>query len=50
MAARENAVLAINGDYYGAQEKGYVLRSGKLYRSEAEKRTRRFGDLSGWNF
>ena len=37
MAARENAVLAINGDYYGAQEKGYVLRSGKLYRSEAEK-------------
>ena len=23
-----NAMLAINGDYYGAQEKGYVLRNG----------------------
>ena len=30
-----NAVLAINGDYYGAQEKGYVIRNGKLYRSTA---------------
>ena len=32
-----NAILAINGDYYGAQEKGYVLRDGTLYRNEAEK-------------
>lgn len=32
-----NAMLAINGDYYGAQEKGYVLRNGTLYRSEAEE-------------
>lgn len=31
-----NAVLAINGDYYGAQEKGYVIRNGKIYRSTAE--------------
>lgn len=30
-----NAILAINGDYYGAQEKGYVIRNGKLYRSTA---------------
>jgi exopolysaccharide biosynthesis protein len=30
-----NAVLAINGDYYGAQEKGYVIRNGKLYRNTA---------------
>ena len=30
-----NAILAINGDYYGAQEKGYVIRNGKLYRSSA---------------
>jgi len=30
-----NAILAINGDYYGAQEKGYVIRNGVLYRSEA---------------
>lgn len=26
------AILAINGDYYGVQEKGYVLRNGTLYR------------------
>lgn len=32
-----NAILAVNGDYYGAQEKGYVLRNGTLYRSEAEE-------------
>ena len=32
-----NAILAINGDYYGAQEKGYVLRNGTLYRSEAKE-------------
>ena len=29
------AILAINGDYYGAQEKGYVLRNGVIYRDEA---------------
>lgn len=32
MAANNNAILAINGDYYGTQEKGYVLRNGALYR------------------
>lgn len=37
IAAEVNAILAINGDYYGAQEKGYVLRNGNLYRSEAEE-------------
>ncbi|MBR3347597.1 MAG: phosphodiester glycosidase family protein, partial [Solobacterium sp.] len=30
------AILAINGDYYGSQERGYVLRNGVLYRSSAE--------------
>ena len=35
IAADANAILAINGDYYGAQEKGYVIRNGKLYRSTA---------------
>ncbi|MCD8087790.1 MAG: phosphodiester glycosidase family protein [Oscillospiraceae bacterium] len=29
------AILAINGDYYGSQESGYVLRNGVLYRSLA---------------
>lgn len=36
IAEEVNAILAINGDYYGAQEKGYVLRNGTLYRSKAE--------------
>lgn len=31
-----NAILAINGDYYGAQERGYVIRNGVLYRSTAK--------------
>ena len=30
------AILAINGDYYGSQERGYVLRNGVLYRDTAE--------------
>ena len=37
MAESNNAVLAINGDYYGAQESGYVIRNGVLYRDEAEE-------------
>ncbi len=32
-AASVDAILAINGDYYGAQESGYVIRNGVLYRS-----------------
>lgn len=28
-----NAILAINGDYYGAQRSGYVIRGGVLYRA-----------------
>lgn len=35
IAGSVNAILAINGDYYGAREKGYVIRNGKLYRSTA---------------
>lgn len=30
-----SAILAINGDYYGSQEEGYVLRNGVLYRDTA---------------
>ncbi|MEA4815975.1 MAG: phosphodiester glycosidase family protein [Lachnospiraceae bacterium] len=32
IAAAQNAILAINGDFYGAQSKGYVIRNGTLYR------------------
>ncbi len=35
MAKQAGAILAINGDYYGSREKGYVLRNGTLYRSRA---------------
>lgn len=31
-----NAVLAINGDYYGARDAGYVVRNGQLLRSESQ--------------
>ena len=34
-----NAILAINGDYNGAREKGYVIRNGKLYRNTADAGT-----------
>ena len=32
IAKNNNAILAINGDYFGARERGYVLRNGVLYR------------------
>ncbi len=33
IAEEANAILAINGDYYGAQQSGYVIRNGVLYRA-----------------
>ena len=33
IALKHNALLAVNGDYYGAQERGYVIRNGVIYRS-----------------
>lgn len=38
-AANAGAILAINDDYYGAQERGYVLRNGVLYRASAQSGT-----------
>ena len=35
IAGENGAVLAINGDYYGARERGYVIRNGVLYRDSA---------------
>lgn len=35
IADANNAILAINGDYYGSQTKGYVLKNGVLYRESA---------------
>ena len=38
MAKENNAVLAINGDYYGARQAGYVIRNGNLYRNTSGDR------------
>ena len=38
MADKNNAVLAINGDYYGARQSGYVIRNSKLYRNTSGDR------------
>ena len=37
IAQSVNAVLAVNGDFYGSQQTGYVIRNGVLYRSTAKK-------------
>lgn len=39
MAEGNNAILAINGDYYGFRDDGYVERNGVLYRSTASSGT-----------
>lgn len=36
MAENNDAILAINGDYYGSRQTGYVLRNGTLYRMEGD--------------
>lgn len=38
IASNNNAILAINGDYYGVQEYGYVLKNNRLYRNIASTR------------
>jgi len=35
IAQESGAVLAVNGDFYGAQNRGYVIRNGKIYRDTA---------------
>ena len=37
IAKNNNSIFAVNGDYYGAQNKGYVVRGGVLYRNTASK-------------
>ena len=34
-AAAQDAILAVNGDFYGAQTRGYVIRNGTIYRETA---------------
>ena len=33
IANKTSAILAINGDFYGSRERGYVLRNGAVYRN-----------------
>ncbi|MFC3928066.1 phosphodiester glycosidase family protein [Streptococcus caprae] len=35
IAASNNAIFAINGDYYGANSTGYVIKNGVLYRDSS---------------
>ncbi|HFI0250668.1 TPA: phosphodiester glycosidase family protein [Streptococcus suis] len=44
-AAANNAILAINGDYYGANSTGYVIKNGILYR-DAVRDNASYGDLA----
>lgn len=37
IAEQNGAILAINGDYYGFRDTGYVIRNGYLYRSVPSK-------------
>lgn len=37
MAEDNNAILAVNGDYYGFRDSGFVVRNGFLYRDTARK-------------
>ncbi|MBP6491918.1 MAG: phosphodiester glycosidase family protein [Clostridia bacterium] len=36
IASSHNAIFAVNGDYYGFRNSGYVLRNGNLYRDTAD--------------
>lgn len=39
MAARNGAILAVNGDYYGANKAGFVLKNGVLYRDSVRTKS-----------
>ncbi|MFS9089080.1 phosphodiester glycosidase family protein [Streptococcus infantis] len=44
-AAANNAILAVNGDYYGANSTGYVIRNGVVYRDTVRENSNN-GDLA----
>ena len=37
IAAAHDAILAVNGDYYGAREAGIVIRNGRVYRKKVNR-------------
>lgn len=50
MAERSGAILAINGDYYGSRERGFVLRNGQLLRNTASSGTEALAIMSDGSF
>ena len=44
-AAENDAILAVNGDYYGANSSGYVIRNGVVYRDTVRENSNN-GDLA----
>ncbi|MBJ6746263.1 phosphodiester glycosidase family protein [Streptococcus sp. 121] len=44
-ASQNKAILAVNGDYYGANASGYVIRNGTIYRDTVRDNAD-FGDLA----
>lgn len=44
-ASSNKAILAVNGDYYGANASGYVIRNGTIYRDTVRDNAD-FGDLA----
>ncbi|MBQ7849658.1 MAG: phosphodiester glycosidase family protein [Clostridia bacterium] len=50
MAAQNGAILAINGDYYGSRERGYVVRNGVLYRSSVSSGAEALAIMSDGSF
>ena len=47
IAAQNSAVLAINGDYYGSRNSGYVLRNGVCYRAASGSADALLVDMDG---
>lgn len=46
IAKRVNAILAVNGDFYGTNESGYVIRNGIIYRDTIRPSNDADSDLS----
>ncbi|MDQ0221620.1 phosphodiester glycosidase family protein [Streptococcus moroccensis] len=44
IASSNNAIFAVNGDYYGANETGYVIKNGVIYRDTS--RSSEYEDLA----
>ena len=44
-AEAKNAILAVNGDYYGANKSGYVIKNGQIYRDTVRSDTE-YDDLA----